>query len=291
MGSWYNPLSWGDESDSQKDQRNMLIQQGNASSAFGGKGANNYALTTGLGQGALSDLYNTAHGENSVSAEQLRQALQQNINAQRSMAAGADPRNAAAAARTAAIQSARLGAGLAGQQAAAGLQERQQAQQAYGSLLQGLRGQDVTAALGGQQNATAAYGGYKPEGSFLDKWGPAIIGGVSAASSGGATKSDRRAKKDIGDGDGAASKAVEGLKAYVFKYKSKRDGVKPEVGVMAQDLERVGLGHAVIDTPDGKVVHGAKLATSNTAMIAALGRRVRQLEGGKRRSAREDSEG
>jgi len=39
----------------------------------------------------------------------------------------------------------------------------------------------------------------------------------------------------------------------------------------------------VIDTPEGKIVHGAKLAGANTAMLAALGKRVSELEGGKRK--------
>ncbi len=38
-----------------------------------------------------------------------------------------------------------------------------------------------------------------------------------------------------------------------------------------------------LSAPEGKAVHGAKLATSNTAMIAALARRLGKLEEGKRK--------
>jgi len=96
-------------------------------------------------------------GQNSVSAEQLRQGLQQNLAAQRSMAASARPGMAPMAARTAAIQGARLGGGLAGQQALAGLQERNMAAQNLANLNLGQRGQDMSAALGSRQNALQGY--------------------------------------------------------------------------------------------------------------------------------------
>jgi hypothetical protein len=63
------------------------------------------------------------------------------------------------AARNAANNMARLGYGLSGQQALAGLQERQQAQQAYANLLGQARGQDVQAAPGGYNTAASSYGG------------------------------------------------------------------------------------------------------------------------------------
>ncbi len=36
-------------------------------------------------------------------------------------------------------------------------------------------------ALGSRQNALTGYGNVKPEGSFVDKWGNAIVGGLGAA--------------------------------------------------------------------------------------------------------------
>lgn len=98
-----------------------------------------------------------AHGQNSVSAEQLQQGLQQNVAAQQSMAAGAAPQNQVMAARTAMMQTGRLGAGLAGQQAVAGLQERQQASQLAAQLAEQMRQQSLQATLGGQGGALNAY--------------------------------------------------------------------------------------------------------------------------------------
>jgi len=136
----------------------------------------NYAQLGQRGYGALDYLQGQAQGQNSVSAEQLRQGLQQLYGQQRSMAAGASPRNAALAARTASIQSARLGAGMAGQQALAGIAERNQAQQAYAQLLQGLRGQELNASLG--SSAPQQIG--PPPKSFIEEYGPAIQGAMSA---------------------------------------------------------------------------------------------------------------
>lgn len=147
-----------------------LAAQGRYSQGFGDQGAANYNAMTGqLGgtYGQLGDALNYQRGlmmgQNSVSQEQLRQNLQQGLAAQQSMAAGASPQNAAMAATNAAINMGRLSAGLAGQQALAGLQERNMAAQNYGQLgsalgqLQlGQRGQDQNVALGGYQQSLAA---------------------------------------------------------------------------------------------------------------------------------------
>ena len=276
----FNPLA-DPGADQEKKRRELLYGQAGAAGGFADQGQANYGALTGRGQGALDYLQGQMMGQNSVSAEQLRQGLQQNLAAQQSFAAGASPRNAAMAARTAAIQSARLGAGMSGQAALAGLQERNQAAQLYGQQIGQMRGQDLNAALQGRQNAIAGYGGYvtpmTPEKSWLEKYGPAIQGGLSSIAA-----SDRRLKTDVREADNDARKAIEGVQAYVYKYKGKKYGKGKQFGILAQDLERAGLKHAVIDTPEGKMVHGAKLATANTAMIASLGKRLAKLEGGAR---------
>lgn len=274
----------GDDGPSADDIRKQkLNQQALLAGRFANDAQRNYTEQTARGYQALGALQRQASGQDSISAEQLRQGLQQNLAAQRSLAAGASPRNSALAARTAAIQSGRLGAGLAGQQALAGLQERQQAQQQYAQLLQGLRAQDLNATLTSRGTALGGYGAANagpPPKSFIEEYGPAIQGVASAYA---ASKSDRRAKTDIKDGSESANAAIRGLASYTYKYKDERDGKGTRLGIMAQDLEKAGLRHAVIDTPSGKMVHGAHLATANTAMIAALGRRVAELEGGKGR--------
>lgn len=260
-----------------QQRQKLLYDQAQQAGAFAGQGQASYTNLGNQGTGALAALQARANGQSSVSAEQLRQGLQQNLAAQRSLAAGASSRDSAMAARTAAMQSARLGAGLAGQQAIAGLQERNQAQDQYGHLLGALRGQDLQAALGARQTAIQGYGANNagtPEKSGLEKYGPTIASVAALAAS------DRRLKDDVRDGDEDANKMLDGLRAWSYRYKDgERFGAGERTGVMAQDLERAGIGHAVVDTPEGKMVHGAHLSTANTAMIAALHKRLAAVEG------------
>lgn len=258
-------------------RKNLLSQQAALSGQFAGQAQENYNQLGSQGRGALWGLQQTAQGQNSVSAEQLRQAMLRGQAQQQSMAASAAPQNAAAAARTAAIQSGRQNAGLAGQQAVAGLQERNQAQSQYGQLLQGLRQQDYGAALGSRQNAISGYGAGNagaPTPGAVQTYGPAVAAGAAYIAS------DRRLKTDVQGGDDEANKMLEALKAYSYRYKDEdKLGAGKRTGVMAQDLERGGMRHAVIDTPGGKMVHGGHLSTANTAMIAALHKRLKRIEG------------
>lgn len=278
----FHPSRWkgdvfgrGDDGDSAAADRGLLRGQSSAAGAFADQGQAGFTQLGAEAAKARQGLQDQASGKTSVSAEQLRQALQQNLSGQRSMAASASPANAAMAARTAAIQSGNLGAGLAGQQAVAGLQERQQAQAMLNQMIMQQRQQELEAALQSRGNAITALqpGLQNPQKSWLEKYGPSL-----AAAAGYAAMSDRRLKTDITDADDESRKVIDGLKAYTFKYKDDKHGKGSQLGIMAQDLESAGLGHAVIETPQGKAVHGAKLATSNTAMIAALGKRVAELE-------------
>lgn len=284
-------------------KRNALNNQGGMASWFADQGQKNYGELGAEADRARQMLWDQATGKTSVTGEQLRQGLQSLYGQQRSMAASASPQNAAMAARTAMINSARLGGAASGQAALARLQEQQQAQRALQEAILGQRGQDQGVALGSRQNAIGAYGGVTPDKSTFEK----LVQPVSAGLGFLAT-SDKREKKDIEDGEEKAAKVLRGtvhsdergksgaaggddkaasimagLKAYTFKYKDEKHGKGEQFGVMAQDLEKAGLGHAVIDMPDGtKAVHGAKLATANTAMLAALGKRVAKLEGNRK---------
>jgi hypothetical protein len=275
VGGWVSGL--GDESQSTIDKRNNLNAQGAAASDWATTGQNNAAALGTQLNGANSMLRDAAMGNTSVSGEMLRQGLQQQYAQQRSMAASASPANAAMAARQAAMNTQRAGYGMSGQAAIAGAQERLAAQQAYAQSLAQQRGQDIQVGLGSRQNAIGGYGGTTPEGSGLDKWGHAIAGGAAMFA-----MSDRRVKEDIEDGDEKAKRMLKGLKAYSYKYKDERDGKGSQFGPMAQDLEKAGLGHAVIDTPNGKMVHGAKAALSGIALTAALAKRVAKLEAKKK---------
>lgn len=264
--------------------------------------------------GGIADRYGRiAAGQDSISAEQLRQGLQQNQAAQMSMAAGARPGNAAMAARTAAMNMSRQGMGMSGQAAMAGLQERRDAlgaqlgalgaganaQQGFmggqaglqGAMQQGLltgRGQDANVALGGQGLAMQGYGGI--EQARTNRYG-ALMGqptyGEHLLSAGqGAAQmfaaSDKRLKKDIVSGDDDAEELLRGLKAYRYRYKDEKHGEGEFTGPMAQDLEKTRAGRgAVIDTPEGKMVHGARLSLALAAAAGNLDKRLRKVEGKK----------
>lgn len=265
----------GAQQANQQGRAGLVGNAGNAA-GFAGGAAGNYGVDTGNMNAQAGYLQQQQNGQNSVSAEQLRQGLQQNLGAQQSMAAGATPQNAAMAARTAAIQSGRLGSAAAGQQAIAGLQERNQATQNLASLYGTMRGQDLQGALGGYGAANQGYGqliNQQGDQGWLQRNAGAIsgIGGAIAAS-------DRRLKRDIDDGEGDANGLLEGLKAYSYRYKDDRYGKGKQLGVMAQDLEKV-VPDAVINTPSGKMVNGAKLAGALAAVVPGLHKRIKALEG------------
>jgi hypothetical protein len=257
---------------------NDLAQQAQKAGAFADWSEGN---VQGLSAEALAQrdaLRRLASGQDSYSAEQLRQNLGQNLAAQQSMAAGARPGNSAMAALNASQNAMRLGSGLAGQQSLAGIAERQAAQKALSDMILGERGQDVQGALGSRGNAIQGYIGKnqqdnQPSGLMR------VLGGIAPIVG---ALSDKRAKKNIKKGAGDAKRALDSLKAYTYDYKDEKHGKGRQFGVMAQDLEKAGLKHAVRETPIGKVVDGGKLSLSNTAMLAELGRRVGKLEGGKK---------
>ena len=195
--SWYDPRTWGDESASSKQKREDLNETGLASNQFAEYGQGGYQQMTNEANQARDYLRQLASGQQSVSAEQLRQGLQQNLAGQRSFAASASPQNSAMAARTAAMQMGRMGTGLAGQQAVAGLQERQQAQQALAQMISQQRGQDLQAALGSRQNAISGYNGVTAEQSGLEKWANPISGGLGALARSARSWADSRAPQVV----------------------------------------------------------------------------------------------
>ena len=269
----------GDEAESTKLQREQLAQQGQAGANFANTSEGNFQTLGVEAYDQREQLRRLAMGQDSLSREQLRQGLQSSLAGQRSMAAGASPNNQAMAARTAMINAGRMSAGMNGQAALAGIQERSAANQQLSQMIMGQRQQELQGALGSRQNAISGFGGGQKEGSDLEKALPAINVGAGAL---GALLSDKRAKTGIASGDDAAARALEALHARVYKYKDPRDGAGQQLGVMAQDLERSGLRSTVRDTPRGKMVDGAKLAGANTAMLAALARKVGKLERARR---------
>lgn len=281
--SWYDPTSWdwsgafgvGSGDPSNTDRQNVR-QTGNNLSDFGDQARGGYGGDTAAMQGTQTYLQGLMSGQNSVSAEQLRQGLQQQLAQQQSMAASASPGNAAMAARNAAMNMGHASTAMAGNAAMAGLQERNQAASQLAGLQLGMRGQDLQGTLGGYNGAAGAYGAamgnpQKTWGSYL---GPAISGAAAAA-----VKSDKRAKKEIEDGGSDATRALEKLRAKSYRYKDERDGKGRQFGIMAQDLEGGPLASAVIDTPHGKYVDGGKAALAGLGLAAELHRRISKLEG------------
>ncbi len=171
---------WGDESQSSIDKRNNLNETASAANSFADQGQNNYGAMTAEAQGAREALRGLANGQNSLAAEQLRQGLQQNMNAQRSMAASASSSNSPMAALHAAQNMGRMGAGMSGEAAMAGIAERQAAQKALADMIMAQRQQDANVALGSRQNAIGGFVGTTPDKSTLEKWAGPIAGGLGA---------------------------------------------------------------------------------------------------------------
>lgn len=261
-----------------KVQYQNLGNQGGMASVFADEGQTNYGQLTQEAAAQREALRHRAAGQGLMSTEMLRQGLQQQLAQQRSMAAGASPNNAAMAARNAAMNMGRASSGMSGQAAMAGLQEQKQAEDALTNAIMGARQQDMGVALGSRQNATNAFGmPIDPGKSKADEYAQmgmnAAIGGAQMFA-----MSDRRVKEDIKSGDSKAKHILAGLKSYSYRYKDEKNGKGEQFGPMAQEMERAGLGHAVIDTPRGKAVDGAKAALSGLALSAALARRVSKLE-------------
>lgn len=284
MPPWLSDLRFGRNKEPVTGFVAGLGQQGEAASGFGSRGEGEYAETSAEGRAERERLRRIMEGRDSVSAGQIRQGLQQAIAAQRSMAAGSAP-NAAGRARMAAKQMGLVESGGAGLTALAGMQERQAAEQALANLIMSQRQQDLQAALASRGQSIAGYGGgyatqigvpRKP--SDAETYLPGIIQGGAGLLSLYAA-SDKRLKTASAPGEEKARAALDGLRAYTFRYKDKKHGEGEQLGVMAQDLERAGMGHAVIDTPSGKMVHGAKLATTLAAMLPGIDKRIAKLEG------------
>lgn len=260
-------------------------------------------------------LNNTANNLSAIASGQQQGAGQIAVNrqvgqAQAQQAAQAQSArggNSALAMRNAARNQADLGLAGAGQAAQAQQTDQLTANQQLAGIYGGMYGQDASVAaqnaqlaqqaqLANQQSTlqqrNLALGAYNQQlgwdqaqtnadiarvqaqqnakGGFGDFAG--AIGGIIG------NFSDVRLKNNVADGQGQAMQAVNSLAPLTYAYNDQSMGQGPQLGTTAQDLERAGLAHTVIDTPQGKMVDGGKLSTANTAMIAALGNRLAMLE-------------
>lgn len=284
FGDLFGP---GKLSQDEQQRQQLLHEQAGAAGGFADYGEGGFKSLGTQADNNAQMLRDQATGKLSYSREALRQGLNQNLAGQRSLAAGASPYSAPMAARNAAMNSARLGYGLSGQSALAGIAEQQAAQKALTDAILQQRQQELQAALGSRQNAMTGYGAgipFTPNPTIAQQIIPAVSQGLAF----GATKSDARLKTDVRDGDAAARAALDKLAPFTFKYKDEKWGKGEQLGVMAQDLERAGAKHAVIDEPDGKAVHPGKAATLALALSASLHKRIAKLEGEPNAETRDD---
>ncbi len=96
--------------------------------------------------------------------------------------------------------------------------------------------------------------------------------------------SDEDLKTDIDYDPKDLQKFMDRIKPAAYNYKeevkdSPLGSKNRELGVMAQDLEKSKMGkEAVHDTPAGKVVDYDNLEPKMLASIAALNKRLKELE-------------
>lgn len=281
-------INGGDPTNADRD---ALRGIGANASAMGGQLAGNYqananALNQSYGNIGQTQQYlaNQMRGGNSVSQLQLQQGLAQQMAQQRQGAGAAMPNSSSSAQLGAANNLMRGGSSMANQQAMNGIQERgaatgalNQSQNQVGQMQLGSRGQDLNAANGAYGVAGQAYGNAI---QYPQKTSASLFGGAAGGAAGGVASmfSDKRLKKNITSADDDATKSMSALKAYRFDYKDQKHGAGNQFGIMAQDLERAGLKHVIIEKREGKAVDTGRLSLANTAMVAALNKRVKQLE-------------
>lgn len=272
-----------------------------------------YALNRGGGvfqkpqQDLASLLMRQAQGQDSYSAEQLRQSTGRLMGQQQAFAAGARPSQSAMAARLASQNSSRLGSEMAGQQALAGIAERTSAANAAGNVIGQGRQQDIGATLGfmdlGLRNAGMQQGGLvamhgqqaQVDAANAGKpsdWAATMntLGGLGGAAA--SIFSDVRLKKDVKP-YGEAKQIMGGTRRsldqfldtaarpYDYEYKGGK-GLPggQRSGPMAQNIEKVAPD-AVKNTPDGKVVEYGKLVPALMAGLGRVNQKVAEVAAGK----------
>lgn len=109
------------------------------------------------------------------------------------------------------------------------------------------------------------------------------IGQAAASAVGGAVMSDERLKTDVEDAGDDVASALDALVPVSWRYKKKRHELHEgrHDGVMAQHLEKSEAGkRIVLDTPEGKAIHGGAGLGFALAGLADINRRLRQVEKG-----------
>ncbi|HXK36980.1 MAG TPA: tail fiber domain-containing protein [Candidatus Paceibacterota bacterium] len=110
--------------------------------------------------------------------------------------------------------------------------------------------------------------------------GKALWGGIKdVAGFAGGLISDENAKENIQPAPDMLDTILRKVRPKTFDYKPGVGDPGPQVGVVAQDLEKTPLAPVVEETPTGKVINTGKLSTAALDLILELGQRVKELEG------------
>lgn len=131
-----------------------------------------------------------------------------------------------------------------------------------------------------------------------DYLGPAAIAGLQGGAIGGllgggggamlganfgairSIFSDEQLKTNVESGGKRVERFLDSVKPYEYDYKNSKYGAGKQIGVMAQDLEKTEEGRqAIEETSEGKKVHYGKLAGMMMASQAHLHKRLKALEG------------
>ncbi|WP_394825027.1 tail fiber domain-containing protein [Pendulispora albinea] len=106
---------------------------------------------------------------------------------------------------------------------------------------------------------------------------------VAGSVLGALIKSDARAKKEIRTADAEIDDALSRMRPYSFQYKEGHGDAGPQIGILAQELERSRAGRRVVVHEPGsglRMLSVPKATGFTLAAVARLGERISELEKG-----------
>jgi hypothetical protein len=111
-------------------------------------------------------------------------------------------------------------------------------------------------------------------GAGIGAAGTALAAGAQAAS-------DKKLKKNVGDGEGAVIAFLDSLEPKTFDYRDEaKHGDGRRLGIMAQDAEKTPVGATfVFEAPEGKHLDLPKAASAMLASLAVIHQRLKKVEG------------
>lgn len=108
----------------------------------------------------------------------------------------------------------------------------------------------------------------------------AQLAGATIGAIGAAVASDKRAKKNIEDGDEPTAKLLKSLRPKAFDYKEpEKFGEGRHLGVMAQDVEKAAPDMVVDDTDGVKKLDMRKALSASLAALGHMDKRLAKVEG------------